>query len=215
VVDAEQVRPDDLADGAPDELLPQRPRQVHQVSRLDLRDQLRVPVGVHEDERGPDLGIEPLEAVEDHGVERAEHDVPVRPVLPDDLHGSLLHPSGLEAGHLQLDHEDAAPLRRADKFFEGADRGSPHRRLELGAEVEGEHLLQSFVLHAAGVGGEPVDAQIVEDDHLAVPRELAVHIHPIHARLERALHGVEAVVGGVIAEPAVGKDERSRRLYDE
>ena len=42
----------------------------------------------------------------------------------------------------------------------------------------------------------------MEDDERAVPGELAVHVHAVHARRERALDGVEAVVGRVVAEAA-------------
>ena len=55
----------------------------------------------------------------------------------------------------------------------------------------------------------------MEDDERAVPGELAVHVHAVHARRERALDGVEAVVGRVVAEAAMAEHERTRGPGDE
>src|SRR5207247_5427971 len=62
----------ELSDGPPEEFLAQHPRQVYQVFRSDLGQELPVPIGVHEDVDGADGGIELLDTVEDDRVERAQ-----------------------------------------------------------------------------------------------------------------------------------------------
>src|SRR5207249_10729272 len=44
---------------------------------------------------------------------------------------------------------------------------------------------------------------------------LTVQVDAVHAGAEGALHGVQAVVGPVVAEAAMGEDERARWPLDE
>jgi hypothetical protein len=136
-------------------------------------------------------------------------------VLSDDLDRALLHSGRLEPGHLQLDHEYATPLHGANEVLERADGCSARGRVVPGCEVQRQHLGQCLVAHAAGVRRQPIDAQVVEDDDLAIARELPVHVHAIHTRLERALDGIQTVVRRVVAEAAMGEDEGARWRGDE
>ena len=96
-------------------------------------------------------------------------------------------PVAREPGHLELDHQDARPFTAATKSSKVWTYAPRHRRVVLRAEVEREHLGERLVAHAPGARGQPVHAQVVEDDQLAVAGELAVHVHAVHARVERLL----------------------------
>src|SRR2546422_6281745 len=97
-------------------------------------------------------------------------------------------------------YEDAVSVYHTHEVFERANVGAADRRVVLGPEVERQHLVPRLVAHAAHTRRQPIHAQVVENDELAVPRELAVHVDAVHAGAEGALHGVQAVVEPLVAE---------------
>jgi hypothetical protein len=112
----------------------------------------------------------------------------------------------LGGGLLDLDEDDVERLRDLQRLGEGGDDAGFGPVGVNGAGVEGLEFGQGHVGHGAGAVGGAVNGGVVNDDQLAVGREMDIELDDGQAEVDGVLEAGEGVLRGFGTSATMAND---------
>jgi hypothetical protein len=182
--------------------------------RARLRPGARVQRRLGDERAYSDLAVQRPDPRERRVVEGL-HERPVDHLVHLEHGHDALLDAGVEVGAaLQLDPEAGAIAEALQHFLQRLEALAPEAPPVPGASVEPLELADGPLAHGPNAIRGALEREIVNDDGVAVLRQVNVHLERIRALLERQLERGDGVLRRVRGRAAVCDDERPFREPD-